>query len=347
MSCFEAAIRDLGKRRITLSEMRDAFLHAHPETQNAPDLRQLLLAAMRRLETAGILSLPAQRTWDRSTAPSLPRSASLNTVPATPPGEMPYAWLPELAFASSERHPVRREHLKAINTFLLSRRGTTLSRVPTNERSLHIFGDEKQLDTLRKGDTTLFNGRLSLDDLGCYAVTPPLAFEAIGERESGRPILVLENHHSYESFRRWNRQAATWAAIAYGGGNAFRKSVGHLDDLIIQTGACAVFYLGDLDPAGIAILLGVRAQRPMTGAIAIAPHLGLYRWLLAHGHRRPLDAPTRPAAASDIATAFPPDLVEAFGSLWSENQRIPQESFGLEQLAGTDAAIAGPMAACR
>ena len=46
--------------------------------------------------------------------------------------------------------------------------------IPIKERSLEIFGDEKRLDALRT--TILFSeGRLTLEQLCCFAVAEPLS----------------------------------------------------------------------------------------------------------------------------------------------------------------------------
>ncbi len=253
-----------------------------------------------------------------------------------------HAWLPALAFAADERHPVRRENLQTINAFLVSVRDRSLCPVPTRERSLQIFGDEKRLDDIRKGETTLFDGRISLDDLHCYPVAPPLPYETPESPSAGRPVLVLENYHSYDSFQRWNREAALYAAVAYGGGNAFRQGAGNLDELIARTAADGAFYVGDLDPAGIDILLGVNNRRRAEGLILVQPHCGLYGWLLAHGCRRPLDKAPRDGLATCLGEVFPARIADALGELWAEGLRIPQESFGLQQLRGEEAAIASP-----
>ena len=212
----------------------------------------------------------------------------------------------------------------------------------TGVQELQIFGDEKRLDQLRKGGSTLFEGRISLDDLECYPVAPPLPYETPERCVPGQPILVLENYHSFDSFRRWNQEAALYAAVAYGGGNAFRQGAGNLDELIARTGAGGAIYLGDLDPAGVRILIGVNARRQVEGQAPLRPHRGLYRWLLANGHRRPLEATPGDDPAHRLGEIFPADVVNAFVDLWSGRERVPQESFGLEQLGGTEAEIAAP-----
>ncbi len=346
MPTFEGALRALGKRRIRLSELRDAYLRAYPDALDAPDLRRRLLDALRRLERDELADLPAPgRGWDRSGSPALPRTASLRNVVRSQRSAKAHAWLPALAFAADERHPVRRADLQAINAFLVSARDRILSPVPTRERSLQIFGNEKRLDDIRRGEPTLFEGRISLDDLHCYPVAPPLPWETPDSTSAGRPILVLENYHSYDSFRRWNRDAVLYAAVAYGGGNAFRQGAGNLDELIVRTAADGALYVGDLDPPGIDILLGVNHRRRAEGRNLVQPHRGLYGWLLAHGCRRPLEKAPRDGLATRLGEVFPAGIADALGELWAEELRIPQESFGLEQLRGDEAAIASPEAA--
>ena len=344
MSDFEDELRALGRRRIGLPELRAAYLRAHPEARDAPDLRRLLLDALQALERDGVTELP-KKGWDESGSPPLPRTARLRVAASARRTCRPYAWLPALAFAADERHPGRRADLQAVNAFLLSVRERSFFPVPANERSLQVFGDEKRLDQLRKGGSTLFEGRISLDALRCYPVAPPLPYETPERPAPGRAILVLENYHSFDSFRRWNQKAALYAAVAYGGGNAFRQGAGNLDDLIARTGADGALYLGDLDPAGVQILIGVNARRQVEGRAPLRPHRGLYRWLLAHGYRRPLEVAPRAELVQRLEEAFPADVVSALVDLWSGRERVPQESFGLQQLGGRDAAIANPDAA--
>ncbi|MCY4546862.1 MAG: DUF2220 family protein [Defluviicoccus sp.] len=341
MSSFAEELRALGKRRIGLTELRAAWLRAHPEARDQPEPRHLLLDALRTLEREGTVDLP-RRGWDTTGSPALPRTARLRDGAPGARTRMPQAWLPALAFAADERHPVRRADLRAVNAFLLSVRGRTPVPAPTRERSLQIFGDEKRLDDLRKGEPALFEGRVRLADLHCYPVAPPLPHETPPEPVPGRPVLVLENYHSYDSFRRWNRKLALYAAIAYGGGNAFRQGAGNLDDLIGRAQAEGAMYLGDLDPAGVRILIGVNRRRRSEGRAALRPHLGLYGWLLAHGHRRPLERAPEDAGIDGIGEVFPAGLAEALADLWSQGRRIPQESFGMEQLSGGEADFAAP-----
>lgn len=109
-----------------------------------------------------------------------------------------------------------------------------------------------------------------------------------------------------------------------------------------QTGA---MYLGDLDPSDVRILIGVNRRRQEDGQPTLQPHSGLYRWLLAHGRPRPLEKAPTDELVRSLRDAFAADLANALIALWSGGQRIPQESFGVEQLRGNQAAIAAPDAA--
>ena len=163
-----------------------------------------------------------------------------------------------------------------------------------------------------------------------------------GRAVSGRTILVLENFHSYEGFRQWNQGAELYVAIAYGGGNACRQGVGSLDDLMVRTGAVRTLYVGGLDPAGPDILLKVNENLREDGQALVEPHCGLYRWLPANGHRCPLNKPPRNDLVASLGEMFPASIAKGLSDLWAAGQRIPQESFGLEQLRSMDGAQAAP-----
>ena len=350
MATFEEELRTSGTQRVKLTEIRQAYLRAHPEAVLAPDLRRLILDALRKLEDDHIVDLP-KGGWDESASPSLPRTIKIRNTVSSKRRRSPNAWLPILAFAADESNPRRIKILQDINDFLLSARGKGLFPVPAKERSLHIFGDEKQLDSIRRGQLTLFEGRISLiNDLMCYPVAHPLPYEVPQKHTIGNPVLVLENYHSYDSFRRWNKEAALYAAVVYGGGNALsstQQGVDNLDDLIKGTNAVGAFYIGDLDPAGVDILIGVNERRRADGRTILQPHCGLYRWLLKNGHRRPLDNKhgLKEDLARRVMVEFPEDITESLMALWYGKQRIPQESFGLAELNGKDTGTASPTAA--
>jgi hypothetical protein len=101
--------------------------------------------------------------------------------------------------------------------------GRTRPIVPAKQRSVELFGEEKQLEELRS--STLFGeGRTSLDLLRCFAVLPPLVFEALSPANNPRPILVLENYSTYHTFARWNQSAQDYEALFYGNGDTFETA---------------------------------------------------------------------------------------------------------------------------
>ena len=56
--------------------------------------------------------------------------------------------------------------------------------------------------------------------------------------------------------------------------------------------------------------------------------------------RRPLDAVPGAELVQRLGETFPTDVVSALVELWSGRERVPQESFGLQQLGGRDTAQA-------
>ena len=185
-------------------------------------------------------------------------------------------------------------------------------------------------------------------DVQCLALS---AIDFVMERsaiEPGAPPRDIVDHVAVEAARMkpaLTEEQGRKVAIAYGGGNAFRQGAGNLDDLIARTEACGAMYLGDLDPAGIRILLGVNRRRRAEGRPPLQLHRGLYRWLLAYGRRCPFDGAQGDGLADGIDDLIPADIANGLIDLWSAGERIPQESFGLGQLRGEEAAVAAPDAA--
>jgi hypothetical protein len=120
-----------------------------------------------------------------------------------------------LAFAAGEHNRLRLESAKRINEWLKTDPNLDVIG-PIKERSLEIFGDEKRLDQLRDGMTTLF-GQLTLAALGCRVCPIPLPFEAGPAFARGQSILIVENNDTWASFSEWNRSAGRFAAVAYAG----------------------------------------------------------------------------------------------------------------------------------
>ncbi|WP_065751065.1 Wadjet anti-phage system protein JetD domain-containing protein [Bradyrhizobium paxllaeri] len=328
------ALKRTGRRRIPLDQLRKEFAAACPELAEQADRRSRLAQLLQSAAASGEIVLPlGKRSWDRTGGMPLPGFVVLAgptppRIPAVAPG---YSWHPLLGFAASERNRLRLEAARCINEWLKSDPDLSLN-VPIKERSLEIFGDEKRLDRLRAGSDHLF-GRLSLLSLGCRICPIPLPFEAGPAAALGKPILIVENNDTWVSFSMWNRSAARLSAVAYaGGGHA--KSLAYdetfIDELIGRLQAQALYYFGDIDPAGLRIASRAAQRRAWRLALPLQPAPSLYTWLLEHGTRTPLEGNER-VADEDLAW-LPPDIRSSVTALFASKQRVPQEALGTRVL---------------
>jgi Uncharacterized protein conserved in bacteria C-term(DUF2220) len=315
------------RKRVPLADLRQHYFSLYPDVQNSPDRGARLLEALRQLEAAGALSLPAAGSWEKVGVPPLPQWVLLKREPKAASKDLgSVTWAPELGFWP-ELRPGQLESLAPINEFLLRRRGSLLV-VPIKERSLEIYGDEKRLDGMCSGDS-LFGGRLQLATLGCFRVPQPLPYRQADA--PGKPVLVVENHNSFWSFGEWNHQAKRYAAVVYGSGEAFRLTGRALQQVLYEVGGNGAEYLGDLDPKGVRIP-GDFNRTAETGSPLVRPAMDFYRWLLANGRRR-----HRPECstfdASSSAAWLGDDLAAQVADLWRDERWIPQEALGFEQLS--------------
>jgi len=111
-----------------------------------------------------------------------------------------WPWESDLRFCADARLSVSFEELEKIDHFL-KHGGRNRLLVPIKERSLEIFGDEKRLDELYRGSALFDTDRLTLESLRCFVVPEPLAW-ARGP-EPSKPLIVLENVATWDSYRRW------------------------------------------------------------------------------------------------------------------------------------------------
>ena len=320
---LNAALRLPGQKRLTQREVRQCYGLACPTLAAGPEPRAVLHALLIALAERQAIRLPDPKRWDDSIAPPLPTSIELLHDPAAEPAAMQQNWLPALAFAAIERHPATRDALLQINAWLRSD-PPLVPTVPLRERSLHIFGDEQRLEALQSPEG-LFRGKLPMAAIGVIDTPMPLAHE-MQPAALGAPLLVLENLHSYDSVRRWNADAKAFSAVVYGGGHALLDATDALRGLAQRGRASDLFYVGDLDPEGLAILARLRQQLP-----DVQPHPNLYRWLLRHGRRAPMAAGEGGPVNLD---GWPPALADAIAALFANSQRIAQENFGARELHG-------------
>ncbi len=236
-------------------------------------------------------------------------------------------WVPELASLAGSQSLSSPADLLAINQFL---RGGGRSRpfVPIKERSVEIFGDEKRLDAL--AGTSLFQrGPLSLELLRAVSVPEPLGWRR-GPGPAGR-ILAVENAATWDSFSRWNRDAAVWSAVVYGAGHRFIDGIAFLAELASETGPITrIDYFGDIDPEGLRIpqVAGTRcAQLGLPPPQALVP---AYRFLLEKGSPGPGPNGSFP---EELCLWLGSELAPQVEALFRTGQRIAQEYLGWEVLS--------------
>jgi hypothetical protein len=237
-------------------------------------------------------------------------------------------WEPELTFLKTTRTGIAADDLLKLNVFFANQE-TICCKVPVKERSLQIFGDEKRLDALRT--TILFTeGRLTLDQLHCFAVAEPLSWKR-GSRNTGA-ILVIENASTWDSYGRWNAQHGIYSAVVYGGGNRFVDTAIRLPDVFSDVGGQSrVLYFGDLDPIGVRIPQAASRRIVQSGLPPIAPELWSYTKLLELGSATSgTISDTELIGADELQWLG--QLADPIRQIFDRGLRIAQEHLGWAQL---------------
>ena len=316
--------------RFEQADLLRGFALACPEFAGTGEQRAQLLASLEQLEQQGRLRLPkSKRGWDTLGNPRLPRFAVLLRERRPRQDFSHIAWVPELAeLAASATREDQMATLACLNAYLIAHRGQLTQLVPYRERALAIFGDEKYFDGgMVRGDTLY--GRTPLAAIGAMNPEPPLPREDFNV--PGRPLLLVENHHTYWSLVHWNKSARQYTAIAYVSGNTYSQAGGALAEAMKRAGAKAAEHFGDIDPEGLRIGATMSVEVQKYGMPALRPASIMYQWLLDHGRRRALAAGTRTPSAAALAW-LGSELELQARDLFAAEQWIPQESLGLEQL---------------
>jgi len=317
-------------KTIRQSALWELLLQADPALKVDVRKRQVLAEVIGQGVAAGRLRAPAARKrWSGN--PPLPDWVVVQggrRAVATVPGHG-YFWRPELRWAAELRfRPEDLEHLKKVNTWLRDMPADE-PVVPVRERSLEVFGDEKLLERLMEGSKFFAAGRLTLELLRARIVHPPFVFKVISP---ARVLLVIENHHTFDSFVKELDPASGVGIIAYGAGNAFEGSATYIADLPIRVEE--VLYFGDIDPEGLRIPQAASrvARAASLPEIVAAPDL--YARLLANGKTSPGSIPVSPATAKRLARWLPEALRSEVEVLLVEGKRIAQEAIGTKALIG-------------
>jgi hypothetical protein len=311
--------------RIPLALLQDLVLELEPALRTSPLKRDRLAEAIEEAAGAGRLRLPAQRRRYGG-HPPLPAWVTLvrdDTARPTVVGR-DYFWRPELAWAGDLRfRPEELERLKRVNAWLRDHSADE-PVVPVRERSLELFGDEKLLEQLQ-GGRLFFAGRLSLDLLRARTVHPPFVIHPV----SAAPLLlVIENHHTYDSFSRLLGPSSGVGILAYGAGSAFVGSVTYAADLPLRVEE--IRYFGDLDAKGLRIPADAdRVRGP--DLPHVRPAAWLYERLLQVGVAVAAP-PVRAEMVGQLVAWLPPDLRDEVAAMLAAGHRMAQEAVGYKVL---------------
>jgi hypothetical protein len=326
------------RRRIYLERLWQVHATADPGAVGGSVRRERLSAALTLLAAQGVLCPAA--TSDRG-RPPLPSFVDLSRPARPDPPSMPaiawhyrLSWVITAGLSSAQLRVCER-----INQFLRTG-GADRPVVPTRERSLELFGDEKRLDALLGG--ALFRGdkRLTLELLRCRQTVAPLAYERVGP---GPGALVAENTATFDSLVRVIRDHhghGPVGLVAFGEGRHFDVSAPYLSQL--DPPPAPVWYFGDLDAKGLEIPQLANRRLAAVGLAPVRPAVALYRLLLTNGTPAKVN---RPPAASGLAALvgwLPAELRDPAARLLA-GHRLAQEAVGYEQLCDAGAWLSAPL----
>ncbi len=311
-----------------LEQLLVSFRRALPHRQGDTDARSVLARLLVELEEAGALRQPQQknrRAYDHSERTPLPKHIVRLDRPRSAQKET-VVWRPELAFARDLGFSLRDE-LLAIQEWLRNG-GASALPVALRERSVEIFGDEKRLDALL-GTQLFAGGRLTLDLLRCYLPSVPIHLIAIPADNTSRPLLVVENHTTFDTLCRWNVNHRGYAGVAFGAGSAFVAACESLRSCLAASGCSGeVLYFGDLDPKGLWI--PVRAAQ--AAGIEVRADESLYTRLLSKAKKYRALPHAQFSFEPSLLNWLPPGLREETAKHFSAGRRLPQEILSLHDL---------------
>ena len=337
---ISAYIADQPTSRVRVEGLLRYVTAADPMLVGDPTARTRLAATLDRLAKSGTLVLPKARSgWDHRTRPPLPLwIGKPESRPATRPTPTKRVWPQPLeAAAAIATRPDEHHLLDRIAAWL--RNNPNAEPVPIEERSLEIIDDEKALaiETTKRLFTT---GALTLDLLACYPTPIPFPSQHVPGTGPTR-LLVAENNATFHSLLTAGRELDPSVRpdlhIGWGCGNQFPTSISAVS--LLDPAPAALYYLGDLDAAGLRIAVHAAAAAKAHHLPPLQPAPALYEWLLAHGVRRPDRSNLGLSDPSALLAWLPKGLREPVAELLHERKRIPQETLGLRALRADPALL--------
>jgi len=321
--------------RVSVEALREAAFAADLSLAGSPDSRTRLADVVTELAGIGLVTLPkGAASWDRTVLPHLPLWVAKPVEVRMPARSAPnqLTWHAALGWAASGRwKPEELRLLRAVNDWLVG--GGPLRKVPLQERSLQLTGDEKTLGMILRGPLFV-PGRLSLEMLGSFRASPPFVYTKTG---GGPCALVVENSATFRTIADGVRGKGTpIGLVAFGGGNGFVRSIEYFTELSeserLDGPIREIRYFGDLDTEGLRIPASASRTAVDLGLPPILPAVGLYRRLFARGRPGPSE-PVDPATATSLVAWLPAELREQASAHLRRGERLAQEAVGRDLLA--------------
>lgn len=335
---FQDGLRCGDRRIIRDTEVWSAFAAAYSDLPSGPERRLWLLTALEELAERGAIQLPVRhgKQWDHSSEIELPTAVSLVNTVADGSGRIQwrqFPWHPQLQWVLQLRTLAADQvsFLMRVNEGLVE--GWFAQPECFKYRSLQLTGDEKRLETLRKG--TLFgHGRLTLEMLGCESEALPLATELL----SSQPImLVFENAAPFMLARTLTAGAVhrRIGRLAYGAGKQVLKAVNYFS--MIQPTINEILYIGDLDAEGVRIAADLqRLSRSVPVRPAHAFHSAMLKSAVDLGSPSgwPVKEEQPLSVAESIITFLTSDIRPKVLELIEAGRRVPEEVLSRRAMSG-------------
>lgn len=326
-----AALSGQRRVKVVLDELAEMVVDLHPELATASDRYARLAEAAEELAARGVVE-PSRRRVARQGAvlPAFVRVVGNRPARPTDNPAPRFPWVEEMAWAASgpRRPPDQQRQLEHLSRWIAANRGRPT--VPTRERSLEIFGDDKLLDGLVGG--TLAGHRATVDALAVEPVHPPMAVTPV-VGATGRDVLVVENGTPFHSaLRAAGSHVAAGRAVRYGWvGYGAGQQLPAIVPSLLTLSPTAVHYIGDLDANGLAIAAGAAARCAELGLPPLRPARRLYGLLLERG--RPQPARRAPVEWPEPGLAWlGADLAARVETVLGTTHWLAQEWVGLELL---------------
>ena len=227
-----------------------------------------------------------------------------------------------------------KNYILSIYDFLRNAKNRELASC--EERCLELFDNEKFLLTEDKKVLTRLN--LSYEQLKMKKYGQMFTYW-IGKRDVTNSVIILENHSTFFSMKRWVEDGGDIFGIypdllIFGDGKHIIKSLSFLDE-IADANKCMITYFGDIDPEGWLIYYTLKRKYAEYNINLFFP---AYNFLMDSGKSFPIGEKKQNMNSNvldfilkEFDTSYP-QYNNTIQKLWNEKYRIPQEILTYEEL---------------